>query len=57
MKDKIKCHICLKDVNININEIPPQWFGSYCVDILEKAVCADCNKTSKEWWRKNEEKD
>lgn len=44
----MKCCKCTKEINIDKNDIPPQWFGMYAGGKIIKAICIECYKLIKD---------
>jgi hypothetical protein len=41
----MKCCACDKELDVDRNVIPPEWYGCYAGQKLDKVICAACIKT------------
>jgi len=41
---KHECCICGKELDININQVPPTWYAKYNGIKIVQVICSDCIK-------------
>ena len=43
----MKCTCCGKEVDVDVNDVPPKWYGRYQASVLTDVICAECLLTAK----------
>lgn len=41
----MKCCSCGKEIDVSRCAIPPEWYGMYVRNEIQRVVCAECIKT------------